>query len=61
MVALQAYGSAVDPVTTKIAFDPDTIIFASDPEKSEAIKIYNREYASSDRGKSVRSKIQKKY
>jgi hypothetical protein len=39
MVALQAYGSAVDPVTTKIAFDPDTTIFASEPEKSEAINL----------------------
>ena len=39
MVALQAYGSAVDPVTTKIAFDPDTIIFASEPEKSAVMNL----------------------
>ena len=39
MVALQAYGSAVDPVTTKIAFDPDTMMFASEPEKSAVINL----------------------
>lgn len=39
MVALQAYGSAVDPVTTKIAFDPDTIMSASEPEKSAVMNL----------------------